>query len=272
MKKSILSSTLLAGLVASSGEVSALNNPEPFSWEGFYAGIIGGGIDVHNHGTFPRDTFIPAGVTTSPPQTLIAPALTSVLVTGTLTITSIFMDPNINVVAPGVTQVIPGFTIHDNVDFSSNDESWFLGGAIGYDQQYGPLLLGGVFDLSGSNISNTARIGVTSIKTELDWFATGRVRVGIPVNRFLVYGSGGMAWGNFDINALNIYAPFSGHYSQVGWAAGAGAAYALQESWVVDASYLHLGFGTVGLTSIFSSMTTNLSSDLWRIGIIYKVS
>jgi opacity protein-like surface antigen len=279
MKKSMLSS-LIAGLVASSGEVSALNtnyvsralNSAPFSWEGFYAGIIGGGGRAHTNGTIPRNTLIPSAVTTSPNQTIVGPTITYTIVTDTTTLTSIIINPAYTVEVPGVAQVIPGFTIHDNVDFSSNDETWFLGGEIGYDYQYGPLLLGGVFDLSGSNINSTAYIGETSVVTDFDWFATARARVGIPINRLLIYGSGGMAWGNFDVNVINASLPFTNSFTKFGWSAGGGAAYAVQESWIVDASYLHLGFGTAALTGVLGNLTTNFSSDLWRIGLIHKFS
>ena len=131
---------------------------------------------------------------------------------------------------------------------------------------------------------------------EIKWFGTIRVRLGwLPINNFLVYGTGGLAYGRVDLNATLNTAPqtnletfttprtsyscvagpscFVGSTSQtlVGWTAGAGGEYAITGNFTLRAEYLYINLGhAAGVSSVAqnalnpgdqaSSFTANFST------------
>ncbi len=100
--------------------------------------------------------------------------------------------------------------------------------------------------------------GFLTIGSGTDWIATARGRLGFAWDRFLVYGTGGAAWGkvNTSINAnclvdgcgfsvarLNATANFSD--TKTGWVAGAGFETMLTPNWIARVEYLHVDLGTI---------------------------
>lgn len=96
---------------------------------------------------------------------------------------------------------------------------------------------------------------------EFDWSATLRGRLGYAYDRFLIYGTGGLAFLKEEQErtqylsagtpnagrpiGLNTEAAFkeSASAMRVGWTAGAGAEYALTSNWSLKAEYLFADFG-----------------------------
>ena len=85
---------------------------------------------------------------------------------------------------------------------------WFAGGQAGFNWQMAPHWLVGIegdiawSDIKGELGANATLAGVLagsgSLKagTEIEWFGTGRGRVGfLPLEDFLIYGTGGVAFG-----------------------------------------------------------------------------
>lgn len=224
--------------------------------------------------TFTTTEVIPGSTTTI--TNVIGGTTTTItnVIDGTTSIITNVIDGTTSIltnVIDGTVISIPGTIIRDVVDFNPNDESWFLGGEIGYDKQVGPLLFGGVLDISGTNYTTryNSVMNNFSLSTELNWFSTLRARVGLPLNQFLVYGTAGFAVGNFDVEYTS-WSSWSGSYTEPGWSAGAGAAYALNRNWVIDLSYLHLDFNSVSQTIGDAKVKTDLYADLVKLGINYK--
>ncbi|MCC5792030.1 MAG: porin family protein [Legionellaceae bacterium] len=194
---------------------------------------------------------------------IISPTITSVIEGSTLTVTNVI---------EGTTSTIPGHIISDSFDFNPEDENWFLGATVGYDKQFDTLLLGAMLDLNASKYqtrySNLA--SNTSLLTDLNWFSTARIRAGIAMRQWLLYGTLGAALGNFKVVATDRSGRWSARYTEPGWAGGAGLAYALSNTWVVDCSYLHLDFSSVSRVMGASRVQTNLSADVVKLGINYK--
>ena len=89
------------------------------------------------------------------------------------------------------------------------------GGQLGYMTAVNlgsgwPLMVGGEIDLQGSGVSGSQNVsgplqlvGLTetcspcsyTASQKIDWFGTLRARVGVPVDRFLIYGTGGLIVG-----------------------------------------------------------------------------
>ena len=93
----------------------------------------------------------------------------------------------------------PGF----NGDFDSS----VIGGVhVGYDWQFGNIVVGAVADLSGTDVSDrqsgfSTTPAAYNIERELNLLGTVRGRLGYaPSTRFLGYVTGGLAYGDVDFN------------------------------------------------------------------------
>lgn len=261
MKLTLLSSSILTAFVALPDPAIASASPEQFSWEGFYAGVTGGYGNLDNKGSYYKEQCIPGTISVVP----------------NVTNTTFSVDPSLNTVTitnviEGTTSTIPGAVISDYIDFNPSDESWFLGGEIGYNRQVGDIVLGGILDFSGTNYTThyAHAMNNVSVATDLKWFSTVRLRAGIPIDRFLVYGTAGVAIGHFNVAASDTMRFWSESYTEPGWTAGAGVAYAFSERWVADVSYLHLDFNSVSHPLGIATVRTDIAADVVKIGLNYK--
>lgn len=265
MNLSLISSSLLTVLavfpeIALAGSMGAA--PEPFSWDGFYAGVTGGYGKLENKGGYYKNQYAPATISVTPDVT-----------NTTISVDESFNTSTVTNVIEGTTSTIPGVTISDYTDFNLRDESWFLGGEIGYDKQVGSLLVGGIWDFSGAGYKTqyTDFSKNFSVSADLKWFSTVRARVGvIPMNQILVYGTAGVAIGHFNVASSDCSGLWSDSYTEPGWTAGAGVAYAFSENWVADLGYLHLDFNSTSQQMGAATVKTELAADVVKLGLNYK--
>jgi outer membrane immunogenic protein len=178
-----------------------------------------------------------------------------------------------------------------------------FGGKMGYNQQFSPnWVLGIEGDISSlrfrQSVSKTGNPFLTfpggfatfNTSTSTDWVATVRPRLGYSFGSLMVYGTGGVAFGNEKFS--NSYADFASHGLnfgssasaasgvRAGWTAGAGFDYALSDNWIVSAEYLHVDLGKIkasgpisdtgGTVNSALDFSSNLQSDIVRAGISYK--
>jgi outer membrane immunogenic protein len=122
---------------------------------------------------------------------------------------------------------------------------------------------------------------------KLPWFGTARARIGFtPLDRWLVYATGGLAYGEITTDASVTVAgagTSAGSFSQtrLGWAAGAGIEAALGGAWTAKVEYLHLDFGSFtntylalnsgGLFGGFIAGTSHVTDDIMRVGVNYRL-
>jgi outer membrane immunogenic protein len=120
--------------------------------------------------------------------------------------------------------------------------------------------------------------------TKVDWFGTARLRAGfLPTERLLVYGTGGFAFGRTKSTAsisaeIPIVGPIGDSVSssdtRTGWAAGAGAEFAIDDNWSIKGEYLYTDLGEEEIFSFAEDpFAASLSSDVKfhtvRIGLNY---
>ena len=101
---------------------------------------------------------------------------------------------------------------------------FIFGGTLGANYQAGSLVFGVEADGDWANSSGfgtftTASLCAGGCLTTRIWLATVRGRAGYAFDRFLVYGTGGAAFGNVQANFSND--PVSSA-TKTGWTAGAG--------------------------------------------------
>jgi outer membrane immunogenic protein len=190
----------------------------------------------------------------------------------------------------------------------ANGSSGFIGGGgFGYNYQINSFVLGLEVDFDGatghSNLNTAfgANTGLLPVffngSQSLDWFGTLRGRLGwTPVDHLLIYGTGGLAFGNsvasFSVVQSTANPPLSDFASSsrsVGWTVGAGLEYALPNdwsNWSVKVEYLYYDLGNTTstvvysypnadfscLTCEFSSLTgqTRHNGSIVRAGLNYK--
>jgi outer membrane immunogenic protein len=165
------------------------------------------------------------------------------------------------------------------------------GGQLGYNWQTGNLLLGVEGDLqwSGQTGHGVATMGFavppfgTLTVTQpyissVDYFGTVRGRLGYAADRWLMYVTGGLAFGHDKFDVLNtaLTATNLVGYSadRNGWTVGGGVEYALNKNWSAKVEYLHIDLGTWTVTNplVFGTTiaTTRVSDDIIRFGANYR--
>ncbi len=100
----------------------------------------------------------------------------------------------------------------------------------GYNFQNGPWVFGVEGDLEVTGAEDT----FASWKFSNPWFGTVRGRVGYAFNNVLLYGTGGLAFGELDGATFGL----SESHTSVGWTLGAGAEFGLVQNWTAKIEYL----------------------------------
>ena len=107
----------------------------------------------------------------------------------------------------------------------------------------------------------------------------------MPTERLMIYGTGGLAFGETTSTASYEAVPFIGSPigdsasskdTRTGWAAGAGAEYAFADNWTLKAEYLYVDLGEETFLNleepgIFEAdLTSDVTLQTVRLGINYK--
>jgi outer membrane immunogenic protein len=128
------------------------------------------------------------------------------------------------------------------------------GGQIGYNYQVTPLFVVGLeTDFQGTSIgsgngnNNWGGWWGGGSSRRVDWFGTVRGRVGVtPFDpHFLIYGTGGFAYGDIGIGTGGWWAN-NRRQTGTGWAAGGGVEWAFLPNWSAKVEYLFTNIGANG--------------------------
>jgi len=168
-----------------------------------------------------------------------------------------------------------------------NGSGFTGGGVIGWNYQFGAGLVGIEAEFSGANFKadlvdpQWSTPNGTHHHAEWDWFSTVRGRVGLTVDRALIYATGGAAFVDVNVtgrSASDVCASRPGCFGlsgvQTGLAAGFGAEYAFARNWTAKAEYLFIGLPSRNVHDSVRTSTTdqyNISSDahILRVGVSY---
>lgn len=185
-----------------------------------------------------------------------------------------------------LTSVTPNYFSLTDFDQFPRDGSldisdWRMSGSLqgGFSQQFGNFVLG--LDASGDalfldlekNTSFTvlsAPAITASVRHEVkaDWMATLRPRLGWAQDRWQVYAMGGPALTRLkvttsydDNGGIGTHGRDTTSKMKIGWAAGLGGAYALDQNWALNMQFLYTDFGSVKNKTHVSRAGTN--SDIY---------
>jgi len=147
-----------------------------------------------------------------------------------------------------------GSSFNGNGDFDDG----FVGGAhVGFDQQYGQIVVGGILDINYTDLSDEQRAFSRSpaeyvIERELDYLATLRARLGYSFanDRFLAYATGGVAYGEVDFNyrqgaasPATTVSTSGGQDSDFGYTVGGGVEMRMTQQISFGLEYLYTDLG-----------------------------
>jgi outer membrane immunogenic protein len=170
--------------------------------------------------------------------------------------------------------------IQANVNIDSRDLSYdrdfngFTGGVLGgVNFQAGNIVFG--LDMDFGGVAAEDGEGTTKgVRFEhgMDWVAHVRGRIGIAMDRLLIYGAGGLAVADFDVQGNNGLDD-GGHAT--GWSAGGGLEYAITDNVLIRAEFLHDEYTNERIAVCDAAMVCNnfdlgFTDNIFRIGVSWK--
>jgi high affinity Mn2+ porin len=200
---------------------------------------------------------------------------------------------------PGGAPALNGsFDLPFNFDFMGGTGSYVAGVQGGYNHVFkSHLLLGWEADASfpssdvnipfsvrGSQTIASPFTGQVTYGEAVIYSGTVRARAGYVFDRFMLYGTGGLAW-TFDqvtrtqvagVPVVGSATPGTVDTSQpwrVGWAAGAGVEIPVTRSWTAKAEYLWTDFGRHGVGFVAGAQTfdSDLTTQSLWVGLNYRI-
>jgi outer membrane immunogenic protein len=157
----------------------------------------------------------------------------------------------------------------------SGSGSGFIGGAqIGYNYQINNIVLGVEGDLGYFGVSRRADLGGGNFaQWRTQWDGSLRGRLGVAVDRALLYVTGGLAVADFNVRGVVglplAFFPFNETQTRLGWTVGAGVEYAFTPNWTVRGEYLYSNYGSRDIAGI---PDVSLQTHKVRLGVNYLFS
>ncbi|WP_336813931.1 outer membrane protein [Bosea sp. MMO-172] len=177
-------------------------------------------------------------------------------------------DSRVRIGAPG-----GGFA---PVSFRAGEDTAFGGAHAGFNYQLGGIVLGVEGDVEAlDSRSRFDGIGL-SARVSQDWQGSARARLGLAFDRWLVYGTGGASFTEYERRVFTPGAGFSERLTsaRTGWNVGAGVNFAFTDNLILGAEYRYTDFGRNRFASsgAFPGLTgsQDLSTHSARASVAYK--
>jgi outer membrane immunogenic protein len=166
---------------------------------------------------------------------------------------------------------------------SFTTSGYLIGGSIGVNYQIGEYVFGIEGDgdwtnLEGNSGSTCGAISAVvpppdGCQTQSGWLATVRGRVGYALDRTLIYGTAGAAFGNIQ-TGLNPPSTFDSSV-EAGWAAGAGLEVAFAPNWTAKVEYLFIDLPNGACTTVANcggaaGSIVSFNENVIRAGVNFK--
>ncbi len=194
----------------------------------------------------------------------------------------------------------PGFIASSSIDSRVTPNGGLFGGQAGYNYQTGNIVLGVEGDIQWSDEHDTAGCGMEclneggeiltegSAEQKIKWFGTARGRVGWTNNDWLLYVTGGGAWGGinattaFNLSGVIVPGAFSNttSFTKGGGVIGGGTEVHLGGQWTAKFEYLYMDLGSISDTLAVPAplgpfnLTTNskIRDNIVRAGLNFKIN
>jgi outer membrane immunogenic protein len=153
------------------------------------------------------------------------------------------------------------------LQLSHTDEGIVGGAHVGYNWQISQFVIGLEGDVNGSDYQGTSTYPyptasfLNTESTRIGIEGSVRGRVGFAWDRVLIYGTGGVAFASInnsvEVPVVDAYA--SASTGRVGWTAGGGIEYAIDNNWSIRAEYRYTDYGNVSYAFPSTSVLTGYS-------------
>jgi outer membrane immunogenic protein len=172
----------------------------------------------------------------------------------------------------------------------SSDSGATGGCEVGCDYQLASsgtaVVAGIVADIGALDLSDTGTSSIeadTRSSFDIGWAGSLRGRLGIGSETWLAYVTGGYAFADIDVRALDIdgtnigIMDVSGGGTEDGWVVGGGVEHAFSGNWSLSLEYLHYEFDGITATGAatspagaFPRFETDLDLDVVRAGVKWR--
>lgn len=151
------------------------------------------------------------------------------------------------------------------------DTDGFLGGAtLGYNFQSGQIVWGLETDISYADVSAATGQGACApgtCSTQMDWLWTLRGRVGLDINGWMPYFTGGLAVADASARVSGLT---SNSDTLTGWTIGGGLEVKLDRNWSFKTEYLFVDLGDITLPDAQPIRAQFDELHIVRAGVNYK--
>ncbi|MEX0591378.1 MAG: outer membrane protein [Xanthobacteraceae bacterium] len=145
----------------------------------------------------------------------------------------------------------------------TDPSGYLIGLQAGYNFQYASGLLAGIeTDIAITGIDGSAGGATVS----LDYVGTVRGRLGYTMDRFLVYGTGGLAYGGGEVAMGGL----SNKQTHLGWTLGAGLEAMIAPNITARIEYLYADLGKETYTTVGGPLRVGIDTSIVRVGMNYK--
>jgi outer membrane immunogenic protein len=168
-------------------------------------------------------------------------------------------------------------------------DGFMLGATAGYNYQIGQLVVGLEGDLAYADLGKTVATGigplVTTLSQDMTYFGTLRGRLGYAFDRFMIYGTGGLAFADqkSTTSIVGLGSTWTGQKDDMrfGYTIGAGAEYAITNNWSAKIEYLYYDLGKNNVVAplvagpgagagVFGTSSNEARGSLVRAGVNYR--
>jgi outer membrane immunogenic protein len=150
--------------------------------------------------------------------------------------------------------------------FSFSAQGFSFSGLGGVLAQFNSFVFGVELDLNLTTLDDTRVVAGIPVTAEADWTGSLRGRAGYAFDRYLIYGTGGLAAGRLSLSTPGG----STSSTEIGWTLGAGVEMGLTENFTARAEYLYSDFGTARGTLAGSPFSTEFDAHTVRAGVTYR--
>lgn len=166
-----------------------------------------------------------------------------------------------------------------NEPTTSDPDGFIAGGQAGFNYQTGRLVFGIEGDIAATDLDEQIsypgfNVGGadTDVHTELEWLATIRGRIGFTAGNFLVYGTGGVAFGEFNASFDTVNPAINGKFSETltGYTVGGGLEYALSQRTSVKVEYQYIDLGDEKIPVTAGFFRSGIELETVKLGVNYR--
>lgn len=147
---------------------------------------------------------------------------------------------------------------------------WAYGGELGYDWQASGLVYGVVVNALAADIKGGGTRGERfSDNSHLEGYGLLRSRLGLPMDRLLIFGTAGIAAGQLKVGNQTL--GLSERQTLIGWTAGAGLEFVYNRRITLRAEYIHVDLAERNFSSLRrGGDEVGATMELFKFGIVTR--